>query len=106
MRTTLTLWLVTVALGVGIFLTWYAPGGAVAAPPVATEEPLSRPEVTPAVTEEVEAIETMEVEPIETEQADDSGSDNSGPGSDNRGMGSSATDGGDEVEPVETEEAD
>ncbi len=60
MRTTLTLWLVTVALGVGIFLTWYSPGGAPAAPPEATEEPLATPE----------PVETEEAEPVETEEAE------------------------------------
>jgi uncharacterized membrane protein YozB (DUF420 family) len=66
MRTTLTLWLVAVALGVGIFLTWYAPGSAPAAPPEATEAP------DVAATEEVEAAETeaAEVEPVETEEAE------------------------------------
>lgn len=53
MRATLALWLVTAALGVITFLTWYPPSGAAAGPaPVATEEPSVTPEMTP------DAIET------------------------------------------------
>jgi len=81
MRTTLALWLVTVALGVGIFLTWYAPGGATTAPPAATEEP-SATVTAPSATEEAPVIETQE--PVETEEPDE----------------------GEDVEPAETEEAD
>jgi uncharacterized membrane protein YozB (DUF420 family) len=85
MRTTLALWLVTAALGLGIFLTWYAPSAGSAAAPVATEEVVETPEVTAVtptateeievsateeVEEEVEPAETEEVEPVETEEAD------------------------------------
>jgi uncharacterized membrane protein YozB (DUF420 family) len=68
MRTTLTLWLVTIALGVGIFLTWYSPGGAAAPPPEATEEPVATEEPDVAETEEAEPVESAE--PVETEEAD------------------------------------
>ncbi len=63
MRTTLGLWLVTVALGVGIFLTWYAPSAATVAPLEATAEPFGTPEPPVAQTEEAN-------DPVETEAAE------------------------------------
>jgi len=73
MRTTLGLWLVTTALGVGIFLTWYTPGASAAPAPEATPEvnaPAATEEaITPAATDEAQVAATEEVEPVETAEA-------------------------------------
>lgn len=67
MRLTLSLWLVTVLLGVGIYFTWYGGPPTVQAEgtaPVATEE-----SAAPAVTEEAIAEEATEAAPDATEEA-------------------------------------
>jgi uncharacterized membrane protein YozB (DUF420 family) len=62
MRFTLALWLVTSALGILIYITWYArPEQVNAAPP-----PLSTPEV--ALTPELEPVSTEAVSPVITEE--------------------------------------
>lgn len=62
MRTTLALWLITVVLGIGIYLTWYAaPPPADTTPPAATEE--ATVEASP------EPVATEAAAPLETEQA-------------------------------------
>ncbi len=84
MRITLSLWLITIMLGVALYFTWYSPStaSADAPPPVATEEaPGDADEsglIVPVSTEEADSDE-----PVSTEEADS-----------------------DEDEPVSTEEAD
>jgi uncharacterized membrane protein YozB (DUF420 family) len=72
MRITLTLWLVTAALGVLIYVTWYMASPVVASgdAPVATPEatPESTPESTPDVLS-VEATEESMIAPVATEEA-------------------------------------
>jgi hypothetical protein len=76
MRATLALWLVTAALGVTIFLTWYPPKtGGTSGTPVATEEPAatsaatSRPATTPEATVAPAATREAVSSPAVTEQA-------------------------------------
>jgi uncharacterized membrane protein YozB (DUF420 family) len=82
MRLTLALWLTTVVLGIGIYLTWYvaAPGGDTGTP-IATEEApnaISTEAADPAATEQVSGgsndtypASTEAADPASTEESDD-----------------------------------
>jgi uncharacterized membrane protein YozB (DUF420 family) len=72
MRATLTLWIVTALLGIGIYLSFNTAGEAAAG-----ESPLGTPEVTPETRVEsmtaTEEADEDDDEPVETEEADDDG---------------------------------
>lgn len=74
MRLTLTLWLVTVVLGIGIYLTWYTGSTVADTPEPAVTEEAPSGEAAPALTEEVNASTPAEAAPAATEEADDSNS--------------------------------
>jgi uncharacterized membrane protein YozB (DUF420 family) len=77
MRTTLALWLITAALGIGIYVSWYIVGDPArmqAGEPVVTAEPVSTEEVSPVSTDEAEpqaTEEAGEADVVETEEAED-----------------------------------
>jgi len=109
MRLTLGLWLVTVVLGIGIYVTWYvgSPGGD-APPPAATEEPTDGDsEAAPVATEEASSEDEDEAEPAATEEeASEDASDTDEAGDDTEETDSSSSTEDEEVpEPAATEEA-
>jgi uncharacterized membrane protein YozB (DUF420 family) len=62
MRTTLALWLITAALGIGTYVSWYV----VSAGAGGTGEPVATPEVTPAATEDAAPQATEDSAPAAT----------------------------------------
>jgi hypothetical protein len=85
MRTTLVLWLITAALGITIYVTWYVTGSAAGD----GGEPVATPEVTATADQVDEALgpaetaeaETEDVEPTEAapEETPESADDDLGP---------------------------
>lgn len=72
MRITLSLWLITIVMGLGIYTVWLPSDTATDAPvPAATEEALESTEeaVAPSVTEEVSTATEESVAPAATEEA-------------------------------------
>jgi len=93
MRATLALWLITAALGIGIYIAWYGvplqprPEQPISAPtaeatPQATEEPDAL--ATPAATEEATATVTPTAPPAATEEAPPAATEDTSTGDDAR----------------------
>jgi uncharacterized membrane protein YozB (DUF420 family) len=74
MRATLTLWIITAALGALIYVIWYVPPAGAAANPGSTS-PIVTPEAAPLATEEtvLAPAATLEAAPQEDFEDDDSG---------------------------------